>query len=76
MCKNNYIELIKFFLTKNVNVDGKNIFGYTPKDLTTNTEIKYLLDNYIKNKKINKTSGSLIKVNTPKNFENTKELKY
>ena len=56
VCKNNYIELLKYFLTKNPKLEEKNIYGKTPKDLTTNVEIKNLIDEYIKNNKIN--SGS------------------
>ena len=47
ICKNNYVELLKFCLTKSPQIDGKNIYGKTPKDLTTNPEIKILIDDYI-----------------------------
>ena len=57
VCKDNYIELLKYFLTKNPKVDIKNIYGKTPKDLTTDAEIKNLLDEYIKNNKINPYSA-------------------
>ena len=46
ICKNNYIELLRYILTKNPKINQKNIYGKTPKDLTTNTEIKNLLDEY------------------------------
>ena len=48
ICKNNYVELLKYILTKSPIINCKNKFGKTPKDLTTNSEIKNILDNYIK----------------------------
>ena len=57
ICKNNYVELLKYFLTKSPRIEEKNIYGKTPKDLTTNLEIKNLLDDYInKMEKESKTS--------------------
>ena len=47
ICKNNYVELLKFCLTKSPQIEEKNIYGKTPKDLTTNPEIKNLIDDYI-----------------------------
>jgi len=52
ICKNNYIKLLKYILLKSPKIDCKNINGKTPSDLTTNLEIKKLLDDYIKKKKI------------------------
>ena len=52
------VELIQYFLTKDLEVDTKNIYGKTAIDLTTNKEIKELLENYLKSKdklKVNKT---------------------
>ena len=49
ICKNNYVELLKFCLTKSPQIEEKNIYGKTPKDLTTNPEIKNLIDDYIRN---------------------------
>ena len=46
ICKNNYVELLRYILTKNPKINQKNIYGKTPKDLTTNIEIKNLLDEY------------------------------
>ena len=48
VCMHNYLELLKFFLTKLPQADEKNIYGKTPLDLTTNKEIKNLLENYLK----------------------------
>ena len=57
ICKNNYVELLKFFLTKSPQIEEKNIYGKTPKDLTTNSEIKNLIDDYnLKIEKESKTS--------------------
>ena len=46
--KYNHIELLKFFLGKLPQADAKNIYGKQPIDLTTNKEIKTLLENYLK----------------------------
>ena len=48
ICKNNYVELLKYILTKKPQINCKNKYGKTPRDLTTNSEIKNILDNYIK----------------------------
>ena len=47
-CKYNHIELLKFFLGKLPQADLKNIYGKQPIDLTTNKEMKTLLENYLK----------------------------
>ena len=59
VCKNNYIELLKFFLSKSPQVEEKNIYGKTPKELTTNPEMKNLLDDFI-SKNNNKSKNSNI----------------
>ena len=41
-CQNNYIELIKYLLLKTNKINEKNIYDKTPRDLTTNSEIKNL----------------------------------
>ena len=62
ICKNNYVELLKFFLTKSPQIEEKNIYGKTPKELTTNSEIKNLIDDYIskleKESKMSKISSN------------------
>ena len=49
VCMYNHIELLKYFLGKLPQADSKNIYGKMPIDLTTNKEIKVLLENYLKN---------------------------
>ena len=49
VCMYNHIELLKYFLGKLPQADSKNIYGKMPIDLTTNKEIKLLLENYLKN---------------------------
>ena len=75
ICKNNYIELLKYFLTKNPKVDVKNIYGKTPKDLTTNLEIKNLLDEFKNNNKKNETDDLIDKKIRVKNDINSKNNK-
>ena len=48
VCMNNFVELLKFFLTKLPQADAKNIYGKMPIDLTTDKEIKIILDEYLK----------------------------
>ena len=67
VCMHNYIELLKYFLTKLPQADEKNIYGKMPIDLTTNNEIKNILENYLKNNensyhkiKIYQTSDSMM----------------
>ena len=75
VCKYNYIELLKFFLNKSPQVEEKNIYGKTPKDLTTNPEMKNLLDDFItknnnkskNNNVINDNSDFVSKTKTIKN---------
>ena len=78
-CQNNYIELIKYLLLKTNKINEKNIYDKTPRDLTTNPEIKNLLDEYInknelksKESKINdsNTSNKILITKTPKNDSN------
>ena len=44
ICKDNYGKMLKFYLTKLAQIREKNIYGKTPKDLITNSEIKNLTD--------------------------------
>ena len=48
VCENNHIELLNFFLTKLPQVDTLNIYGKKPIDLTTNKNIKEILEKYMK----------------------------
>ena len=74
VCKNNYIELLKYFLSKSPQVEEKNIYGKTPKDLTTNSEMKNLLDDFIA-KKNNKTKSNNIINDTMDLISKTKVIK-
>lgn len=65
---NNYVELLKFFLTKLPQADAKNIYDKMPIDLTTDKEMKNLLKEYLKQNehsfhkiKIYQTSDSKMK---------------
>ena len=62
VCQNNSVELLIFFLTKRPIINVKNIYEKTPKDLTTNAEIKSLLDDY-NAKKENKSINNKINTN-------------
>ena len=48
VCKYNHIELLKFLLGKLPQADAKNVYGKKPIDLTTNKEMKTLLEDYLK----------------------------
>ena len=84
ICKNNYVELLKYILTKSPQINCKNKYGKTPRDLTTNSEIKNILDNYIKKieDKLNNKNRAEIRIikssknnNINKNNNITKNLK-
>jgi len=75
ICKNNYIKLLKYILLKSPKINCKNINGKTPSDLTTNLEIKKLLDDYIKQKVNNSNYSKISKVTKEIKTAMNKELK-
>ena len=75
ICKNNYIELLKYILTKSTQINCKNKYGKTPRDLTTNSEIINILDNYIKKNKdkLNNKISNKIKISKSLKIDNSKD---
>ena len=63
-CQNNYIELIKYLLLKTNKINEKNIYDKTPRDLTTNSEIKNLLDEYISKNELKSKKSKINYSNT------------
>ena len=68
VCMYNHVELLKYFLGKLPQANAKNIYNKMPIDLTTNKEMKDLLENYLKKNgnsyhkiKIYQTSDSKMK---------------
>ena len=68
VCMHNHVELLKYFLGKLPQANSKNIYDKMPIDLTTNKEMKDLLENYLKKNensyhkiKIYQTSDSKMK---------------
>ena len=68
VCMYNHVELLKYFLGKLPQANSKNIYNKMPIDLTTNKEMKDLLENYLKKNensyhkiKIYQTSDSKMK---------------
>ena len=59
VCMYNHVELLKYFLGKLPQANSKNIYDKMPIDLTTNKEMKDLLENYLKK---NESSYHKIKI--------------
>lgn len=58
-----HLELLKFLLEKNPQVDNKNIFGKTPLDLAINSKIKDFLTEYINQGLVKFTKVTIHKTN-------------
>jgi hypothetical protein len=52
ICLNNNRKILELFLTKNPRADSKNIHGKMPIDLTTNKEMKDLIEHYLNKNKV------------------------